>query len=56
MSSDSFTIPKGFAKVILVAAGMNLQLFFFATRVGKERKRIFNQEFMDKHFGEKHQS
>ena len=54
-STDSFSIPKGFAKVILVVAGMNLQMFAQGMRVSKMRAKIFNKEFMDKHFGETHQ-
>ena len=50
MSSDSFTIPKGFAKVVLVVAGMNFQMFLLGFKVGGIRKKIFNKEFMEKHF------
>ena len=55
-SSDSLSIPKGFAKVILVVAGMNFQMSIQGIRVGKMRGKIFNKEFMDKHFGEVHQN
>ena len=43
MSSDSFPIPKGFSKVILVVAGMNFQMFLLGAKVGGIRKKIFNQ-------------
>ena len=51
MSADSFTIPKGFHKVILVVAGMNFQMFMLAGMAGKSRKKIFNKEFMEEKFG-----
>ena len=51
MSSDSLVIPKGFAKVILVIAGMNLQMQIFGLKAGLSRRGFFNQEFMNKHFG-----
>lgn len=54
MSIDSFTIPKGFEKVILVIAGMNLQAWYAGFKVAKVRRQIFNQEFMDKNFGDVH--
>lgn len=49
--TDAITIPKDFTKVLLVVAGMNLQLWFAAAEVGMMRKKIFNKEFMEKNFG-----
>ena len=54
-SADTFNIPKGFAKVILVVAGMNIQMFLQGMKVSKIRGGIFNKEFMAKHFGDVHQ-
>ena len=53
--SEDFSIPKGFGKVILVIAGMNLQMTMFGFGVGKLRKQLFNKEFMQQRFGKVHQ-
>ena len=50
----AFTLPKGFAKVILVVAAMNFQTELFGIRIGKARKALFNKEFMEKNFGDSH--
>jgi hypothetical protein len=42
-STDTFTIPKGFAKVILVVAGMNVQMFLQGGKVVGVRKQVFNK-------------
>lgn len=56
MSTEGFSIPKGFEKVILVIAGMNLQAWYQGFKVAKVRRQIFNQEFMDKNFGTIHKA
>ena len=55
MSTDTFNIPKGFNKVLLVLAGMNVQMAIAGIGVSKCRGKIFNQEFMEQQFGEVHQ-
>lgn len=56
MSTETFKLPKGFEKVLLVLAGMNLQAWYAGFKVSGYRRKIFNQEFMDKNFGEIHQN
>ncbi len=56
MSTETFKLPKGFEKVLLVLAGMNLQAWYAGFKVSGYRRKIFNQEFMDKNFGEVHQN
>ena len=50
----SFNLPKGFAKVILIVGVMNLQVQLLELTVNKQRSKLFNKEFMEKHFGDVH--
>lgn len=56
MSTENFSIPKGFEKVLLVMAVMKLQASYEGVKVAKVRQQVFNQEFMDKNFKEVHEA
>lgn len=40
----------------LILIGMNLQLWAAGMQISKLRKLMFNQQFMDKHYGEIHKN
>lgn len=54
--TEGFKVPKGFEKVLLIMAAMKLQAWYEGTKVVKIRNQVFNQEFMEKNFGEIHKS
>jgi hypothetical protein len=54
MSSETFTLPKDFSKVVIVLVGMNFQSWWAGRDVSAFRKKIFNKEFMNKNFGDLH--
>jgi hypothetical protein len=49
--SSNFQLPANFPRVLLVLAAMNAQVWSAGLDISEMRKRIFNQEFMDRHFG-----
>jgi hypothetical protein len=53
---ENFQLPKDFAKVPLVLIAMNFQLAMAGGSLSKLRKQLFNQAFMEKHFGELHKN
>ena len=42
----SFSLPKGFGKVILMIGALNLQVQLIEITVDKQRSKLFNKEFM----------
>ena len=44
--------PKDYPNVMAVALAMNWQTWFFGITAGTRRYKLFNQDFMEKEFGD----
>lgn len=53
--TEAMAIPKDYPKVLWAIIGLNLQIFHLSREISTIRKKIFNEAFMKKNFGETHQ-